>query len=339
MQPKPKGGKKRESYANFNLSEKVRLVDEYLKIPEKLRNLTTFARQHGVKRKTFNTWVDNRRAAPEDIRRNRFRTGPYETVAKHLVEYINLRKRLLSQDKIGLDWAYLKMKALKIAEKVLSTEDFEKFRASDGFIHKCLKRNDLIGVTLHGEGNEMSSEQLDQELRPFRIKIGEIIDHHNIPLERIYNADAYGLFYMKLPNRIYCNPKERTTIRGIKLMKDKNRLSAMPCFSCTGRKVTQTIVGKAARPQCWDLCDNQPPLPYTHQTNAWFDSVTNRWWFNNVFLRHYKKHFGELHGLLLVDNKGCEGLRPQDIPFFMHVEPFPPDTHLAINQQIKVLSQ
>ena len=214
VQPKPKGGKERESYANFNLSEKVRLVDEYLKIPEKLRNLTIFARHHGVKRKTFNTWVDNRRAgklvySPEDIKRNRFRTGPYETVGKHLVEYINLRKRLLSQDKIGLDWAYLKMKALKIAEKVLSTEDFEKFRASDGFIHKCLKRNDLIGVTLHGEGNEMSSEQLDQELRPFRIKIGEIIDHHNIPLERIYNADAYSLFYMKLPNRIYCNPKSQ----------------------------------------------------------------------------------------------------------------------------------
>ena len=73
--PKPKEKRERESYANFNLSEKVRLVDEYLKIPEKLRNLTTFARHHGVKRKTFNTWVDNRRAgklvyAPEDIKRN-----------------------------------------------------------------------------------------------------------------------------------------------------------------------------------------------------------------------------------------------------------------------------
>ena len=106
-------------------------------------------------------------------------------------------------------------------------------------------------------------------------------------------------------------------------MKDKNRLSGMICYSVSGFKVDIAIVGKAARPQCWDLCDNKPPLPYTNQANGWYDSARNRWWFYKVFIPQYKKKFGELHGLLITDNKGTEGVHLPDVPHFMHIETLP----------------
>ena len=143
-------------------------------------------------------------------------------------------------------------------------------------------------------------------------------------MERIYNTDAYGLFHMQLPNRIYCKHKKWSTVRGVKQKKDTNRVSGMVCFSVVGKKLEQMLVGKTQRPQCWDLGDKKKPLLYTNQTNAWFDSIVNWFWFNHCFLKHDRTEFGELHGLLLADNKGCEGLCAQDIPTLMHVEPFPP---------------
>ena len=56
----------------------------------------------------------------------------------------------------------------KIAEKVLPSDLFHKLKESDGFIEKVLRRNNLIGVSLHDEGNEMSEEVADALMRPLR---------------------------------------------------------------------------------------------------------------------------------------------------------------------------
>ena len=122
--------------------------------------------------------------------------------------------------------------------------------------------------------NELSEDEIEERMRPFRVHLDKIVSEYNIPLDRIFNADQFGIAFQKLPNRIYCNPKERATIRGVKQMRDKNRLSGMACISAAGLKLPIPLVGKAARPQCWDLCDNKPPLPYQNQTNAWYDGLS-----------------------------------------------------------------
>jgi len=172
---------------------------------------------------------------------------------------------------MAAEWLVLKDRATKIAEKVLPPDLLHKFKASDGFIEKVLRRNNLIGVSLHGEGNDISDEEAEALMRPFRVELGELCEKHNIPIERIYGCDQFALYFQKLPNRIYCEPKERATIRGVKQMKDKNRITGMNCTSAGGLRMEVAIVGQAERPQCWDLCDNRPPLPYIHQKNAWFD--------------------------------------------------------------------
>ena len=79
------------------------------------------------------------------------------------------RKKLDTNDGCGLSWLVLKDCATKIAEKVLPPQaHFHKCKESDGFIEKVLPRNNLIGVSLHGEGNEMSEEVADALMRPLR---------------------------------------------------------------------------------------------------------------------------------------------------------------------------
>ena len=71
----------------------------------------------------------------------------------------------------------------------------------------------------------------------FKKELEDIKNTYNITLDRIWNADQTGLYYQKLPNRIYCHKSERSTIRGVKAMKDKNRLTAMITTSANGEKI------------------------------------------------------------------------------------------------------
>jgi hypothetical protein len=93
------------------------------------------------------------------------------------------------------------------------------------------------------------------------------MDKYNIPLNRIYNADLTGLFFNKLPGRIYVD-KAAKDYHGVKQMKSKDWVTLMVATSAAGEKIPLFMVGKAKSPECFQLCDGKPPLPYYHQANA-----------------------------------------------------------------------
>jgi hypothetical protein len=100
---------------------------------------------------------------------------------------------------------------------------------------------------------------------------------YNIPLERVYNADQTGLFFNKLPNRIYVD-KVANDYHGVKQMKSKDWVTLMVATSAVGEKFPLFMVGKAKTPECFRLCDGKPTMSYYHQTDAWFDrDVTMHW--------------------------------------------------------------
>ena len=78
----------------------------------------------------------------------------------------------------------------------------------------------MQGVSLHGEGMEIDEGVAAEKMEVFRSDLKELMTIKNIPLEWVFNADQTGLFYRKLPNRIYCQKEERKTVRGVKQMKD-----------------------------------------------------------------------------------------------------------------------
>lgn len=83
-----------------------------------------------------------------------------------------------------------------------------------------------MGVRLHGEGGEVAKEVREAAMSEFKNSLKGVIESKNIPAGRIFNADQTGLFYQKLPNHIYVDKNERD-MRGVKLMKDKTRLTVM----------------------------------------------------------------------------------------------------------------
>ena len=136
---------------------------------------------------------------------------------------------------------------------------------------------------------EMDEDVASAAMSSFREDIKKTMNERNIPPERVFNADQIGFFHQKLPNRIYCQREEKRTIRGVKQMKAKERITPMLCTSAVGENVPLAVVGKSKRPQCWDLCGNNPPIAYTNQANAWFDKAVTKWWLQDVFCAWYKQ--------------------------------------------------
>jgi hypothetical protein len=81
-------------------------------------------------------------------------------------------------------------------------------------------------------------------------------------------------------------------------MKDKNRITLMVCISASGALLPVSVIGTAARPECFKLLDNsaKTPLSYHNQANAWFDKQVTNWWLRAVFASNksncysYKPH-------------------------------------------------
>lgn len=81
-----------------------------------------------------------------------------------------------------------------------------------------------------------------------------LIDQYNVSMNCIYNGDQTGLFYQKLPNTLYVDKNRKKEYSGAKQMKDKNRITLMVCTSASGAKCPLSIVGKAKKPKCFEMC-------------------------------------------------------------------------------------
>ena len=71
-------------------------------------------------------------------------------------------------------------------------------------------------------------------------------------------------------------------------MKDKTRVTMMVTTAADGWRAPLAIVGKYARPRCFNLV-HYCPVAYTNQKNAWFDRRVMTWWLSNVFLPAHRK--------------------------------------------------
>jgi hypothetical protein len=86
-------------------------------------------------------------------KKQRYRPGKFPEVEKRLIEFIDCRLQNYQEDKCGLSWHYMHHKADEIAKSCLQEDQLKIFRNSSGWLNNCLKRNNIIGVSLHGEKN------------------------------------------------------------------------------------------------------------------------------------------------------------------------------------------
>jgi len=154
-----------------------------------------------------------------DQKRNR--SGTYLQVEEQLLRYIELRSQLYIRDKCGLTYLYLKDKALQFASHLGHNDSF---KASNGWLSNVVRRGKKISIALHGEGMDMSPEMQAEKSKKFVEQLNACMEKYDVPYERLYNADQTGLFYNKMPNRIYLD-KDNKDFRGVKQMKSKERVT------------------------------------------------------------------------------------------------------------------
>ena len=195
----------------------------------------------------------------------RVHCSKHKEVEEKLVHYIDLRAKLFKMDGKGLSWQIMQAKCAEWA-KDENDAKHKDFKASPGFICNVLNRNDIVGINLHGEGNEMSDDERCELIGTFKDEFHQVIENHSVQPCCVYNADQTGLFYNKLPNRMYVKKTEECTHRGVKAMKDKARITLMVCTSASGAKVPLFVVDKSKNPMCFQK--RKPPIEYTSQSNA-----------------------------------------------------------------------
>jgi hypothetical protein len=250
----------------------------------------------------------------------------FEAVEKKLIKYIDLRAHHYKQDKCGVSWNLLRMKARQYADQLGIPAD--DFKASDGWLSKTLNRHGRVGINLHGEGATMDEKTRIEVINNWKeTEFHPVVEEFDIPLARIYNADQTGLFYQKLPNHIYVDKQKKRDYFGAKEMKDKNRLTVMIASAADGSKVPLSIVGKPKNPKCFELCENpkKPPIAYFNQDNAYFTREVTAWWIKNVFLPHHNRKFGNAHAILLLDNCSAHKIDEEALPSYLHLIFFPPN--------------
>jgi hypothetical protein len=147
----------------------------------------------------------------------------YIEVEELLVQYTLFRMDRYKQDKCGLSYALLRQKAHEVAAKVLVGETLSSFEASNGWIQKVLHRHNILGLRLHGEANEVSEQEAEENMDLFRNELYYLMSTWNVDPERVFNAEQTGLFYQKLPNRVYCKKYMAGSVRGSKIMREKAR--------------------------------------------------------------------------------------------------------------------
>jgi hypothetical protein len=257
----------------------------------------------------------------QDRKRNKL--SPYEDVRARLLEYIQIRERLYIRDKCGLSWALLKQKALDFAKQL---GHGETFKAGDSFIQNALIAGNKKSIALHGEGMEMSLEDQQERHSSFMSLMRSTMEEHHVTLDRVYNADQTGLFFNKLPNRMYVS-KDASGYRGVKQMKSKDRVTLMVATSAVGAKIPLFMVGKSKQPECFKLYPGGiHPMAYLHQTNAWFDKEVTIYWINTVLWPWHLSQHGNVHCLLLLDNCPAHtNLDESKLPMKLIIKFFPPN--------------
>ena len=121
----------------------------------RLRNCKTHANQFSINLKKFEA------GTLENTRARRQRNRKFLAIEDKLIKYIDARAMKYARDKCGISWNRLKVKCQQWAHNLGIEED--QFRASDGWINNCLKRNNRAEQEQVDENDDDKDEEDDEE--------------------------------------------------------------------------------------------------------------------------------------------------------------------------------
>ena len=164
---KPKKAKVKASRRSFTLAFKIQSVKDFNKEKQLKKNLkaSTFAESIGVSKTTFHEWRSDHSqlllaGACDDRFKNR--AGTFPEVENEIVKYLNKRAALFKQDKLGLNYDVIRMKALELAEEIAKQDGmdhYKTFEASNHWIRNVITRNSFVNIKAHGEAGDIDEKE------------------------------------------------------------------------------------------------------------------------------------------------------------------------------------
>lgn len=190
--------------------------------------------------------------------RKSLRSGKYPVVEEELVKFISFaRKAGVSITRDVIHFRALKIKAELLSKEMDDVERkaLEHFSPSESWVTKFVKRHGLKSIRLHGEAGSVDPELVREGIKKLRREL------ESYSLDRIYNMDETGLFYRLLPRQLYVFREDKKTVRVVKGIKAKDRITLIvPSNADASHFIPLTVIGSAKAPRAFIL--RRCPLPY-----------------------------------------------------------------------------
>lgn len=163
---------------------------------------------------------------------------------------------------IPVNGSIIQEKAIQIAR---SFDPQTNFKASNGWLDKFIKRNDMVFRVLSGEGASIDSEVVDS----WTEGLPAICANYNP--ENIFNTDETGLFFKQTPCKTYVQKGDKCI--GSKTY--KQRLTVCLLTNAIGQKEPPIVIGNAKRPRCFGRIDVEKDfnLKWRNNKTSWMTSV------------------------------------------------------------------
>ena len=178
------------------------------------------------------------------------------------------------------------------ARKIASELKIESFVASNGWLDRFRKRNNITFNILCGE----SAGADLQVAEDWKRKLPDIVSEY--AEEDVFNADETGFYYRQLPTRSLI--EKGGSCKGGR--KSKERITVLFCCSARGEKLKPLVIGNAACPRAFknnNVKTDSLPVFWRHNRKAWMTGDIFGDWLREINLKMNK---AKRKILLFVDN-------------------------------------
>lgn len=165
----------------------------------------------------------------------------------------------------------------------------DKFRASDGYLDKFMKRQGIAMAKSHGDAANVDGALVES----WKESLPALISSYSP--DDIFNCDELGLFFKLTPSRSYAI-KGKSFRTG---KHSKERVTVLLCANMSGtEKLPPLLIGKSGMPHCFRGVVKKP-VRYRFNKNAWMSGVLFEEWLNSV---NAKMKTQKRKVLLFLDN-------------------------------------
>ncbi len=243
-----------------------------------MQDIMAFAVRFGIPSSNVDRWlkeeIDKVPLKPSKLlRENRKGQGQKAT---HVEE--NLHKWILEKREesfIPVSTTMIRMKALLLIRPHLSD-----FKASDGWLRRFLRRNNLVSRDRTSMAQALPSD-LENKVAQFRQAVYEMRVNGDFEYDLIANMDETPVFFDMVPSKTV-DTKRKKSIRVRTTKSEKQRIAAVISCTSSGKMLPPMVIFKGKTQRVIKDISNSHGAVVSFQKEGWMDEMQMIKWIDDV---------------------------------------------------------